>query len=639
MISRRRLNMLSKLSALLKLVTRRSKLFAAAAMLSGLFMGLSLLTYVQLAHAASNPVFSGTVTDSNNLPQPNVDVILSTAQWNGSNAAGRATTDSSGHFSITVNPGAYHLTVSTNAGNLRYELAQDTPGIDLTDGDVTQNLQLQTTVVHVSVKKSDGSAANGVPVQGVNSSSVSTLLYPGDPGENAGGAIVSDGVTDSNGNVNLRTFLGATYKASPPSQTYASICATIEGAKVCLSSDVIVNGETSVVITQPEVRTFSGTLTDSDGLPQSNVSILLSSLPWNGSNAVGSSLTDSNGHFSINAMTGNFYMTLSSYNQNLQYEFSQDTPGVNLVNGNLTQDLRLQTAKLRVIVKNFNGTPASGVNVISSSLSNFTNTLYIGDPGERPTGSLVSRGVTDADGGSNLTSIIGATYDASPPADDYRSVCATVRDGKTCLPASVTVNGDLTVVLRQSPPKLSADTPTKQPHLTWTAVNGATSYDVYRDGNKIGTSTATDFNDTTVAQGMHTYYVKAVNSAGESDASNTVAVTVDKTGPVITITAPTANSVASGIVTVSGTASDNLSGIQNNQVVVHLRAVKSNGKLDGFLNTLNAVVNSDGTWSATFDSAAYPSGSYGITVLADDTVGNSQTGVGGVSLKPFTISN
>ena len=323
----------------------------------------------------------------------------------------------------------------------------------------------------------------------------------------------------------------------------------------------------------------------------------------------------------------------------MRYELSQDTPGVNLVNGNLTQDLRLRTANLHIVVKNFNGTPASGVNVVGSSLSNFTNTLYAGDPGENPTGSLVSRGITGVDGRSYLTSIIGATYGASPPAEDYRSICAIVEGSKICLPSSVTVNGDLTIVLRQSPTNLSADTPTKQPHLTWTAVNGATSYDIYRDSTKVGASTTAYFNDATVTQGTHAYYVKAVNGTGESGESNTIAVTVDKTGPVIMITAPTTNSLASGVVAVSGTVSDNLSGIQNNQVVVHLRAVKSNGKLDGFLNTLIASVNNDGTWSTTFDSSVYPNGNYGITVLANDAVGNSQTGVGGVSLKPFTISN
>jgi hypothetical protein len=72
--------------------------------------------------------------------------------------------------------------------------------------------------------------------------------------------------------------------------------------------------------------------------------------------------------------------------------------------------------------------------------------------------------------------------------------------------------------------------------------------------------------------------------------------------------------------------------------VVHLRKVKSNGKLNGFLNNLYAPVI-DGVWSVTFDSTAFMNGDYGVTVLANDVVGNSQTASGGASLKPFTIAN
>jgi hypothetical protein len=150
----------------------------------------------------------------------------------------------------------------------------------------------------------------------------------------------------------------------------------------------------------------------------------------------------------------------------------------------------------------------------------------------------------------------------------------------------------------------------------------------------------TSYVDSSATQGVHTYYVTAVNSGSESAPSNTVSVTYDTTGPAIHISTPAVNSYASGTVTVSGTITDNLSGIQNNQLVVHLRPVKSDtGSLGGFLNTLYAPVDANGNWSVTFDSTAFPDGQYGVTVLANDNAGNSQTASGGASLKPFTIDN
>ena len=49
---KRRINALYRLGVLLGPVSRRSKIFAAVMVLSGLVMSLSLLTYAQLAHAA-----------------------------------------------------------------------------------------------------------------------------------------------------------------------------------------------------------------------------------------------------------------------------------------------------------------------------------------------------------------------------------------------------------------------------------------------------------------------------------------------------------------------------------------------------------------------------------------------------------
>jgi fibronectin type 3 domain-containing protein len=59
--------------------------------------------------------------------------------------------------------------------------------------------------------------------------------------------------------------------------------------------------------------------------------------------------------------------------------------------------------------------------------------------------------------------------------------------------------------------------------LSWSASSGATSYNVYRGGTKVGSSTSTSYTDTGLAASTtYSYAVTAVNSVGESAKSATV---------------------------------------------------------------------------------------------------------------------
>lgn len=63
-------------------------------------------------------------------------------------------------------------------------------------------------------------------------------------------------------------------------------------------------------------------------------------------------------------------------------------------------------------------------------------------------------------------------------------------------------------------------------NLAWNAVAGATSYQVFRDGNVIGTSPSNSYADTGLSGSTaYSYTVKAANSTGTSDASAFVNVT------------------------------------------------------------------------------------------------------------------
>jgi chitinase len=77
-----------------------------------------------------------------------------------------------------------------------------------------------------------------------------------------------------------------------------------------------------------------------------------------------------------------------------------------------------------------------------------------------------------------------------------------------------------------TPTGLKASTTASTVALSWTSVSDATSYNVYRNGTKIGTATSTSFTDTGLAASTaFSYAVTAVNSAGESTKSTSVSAT------------------------------------------------------------------------------------------------------------------
>ncbi len=107
----------------------------------------------------------------------------------------------------------------------------------------------------------------------------------------------------------------------------------------------------------------------------------------------------------------------------------------------------------------------------------------------------------------------------------------------------------------------------------------------------------------------------------------------DATGPDIRITSPAVDSVQRGNIVITGTATDAGSGID--EVTVHVRKLKDNGKLDGFLTNIEVPVL-NGVWSTSVPASQFPDGRYGVTVLGTDGVGNSVS-AGGAHLKSFFI--
>src|SRR5262249_3549508 len=126
-----------------------------------------------------------------------------------------------------------------------------------------------------------------------------------------------------------------------------------------------------------------------------------------------------------------------------------------------------------------------------------------------------------------------------------------------------------------SPPtNLAAATGVGSARLTWSAATdnvAVTGYTIYRSTtsgftpttpNKIGTSTAISFNDTTfTTAGTYYYLVTAQDAAGNtSQPSNqaTAIVQLDTTAPTVSLTAPVQNATVAGVTQVTASATDNV---------------------------------------------------------------------------------
>ncbi len=75
-------------------------------------------------------------------------------------------------------------------------------------------------------------------------------------------------------------------------------------------------------------------------------------------------------------------------------------------------------------------------------------------------------------------------------------------------------------------PELTAASPVNIPVLTYDAAPGANSYNIYRNGQLLATSTTNTYTDNTAPLGTDTYYVTPVNGGVEGDKTNSIRVSV-----------------------------------------------------------------------------------------------------------------
>ncbi|MDT7041966.1 fibronectin type III domain-containing protein [Candidatus Nitronereus thalassa] len=161
------------------------------------------------------------------------------------------------------------------------------------------------------------------------------------------------------------------------------------------------------------------------------------------------------------------------------------------------------------------------------------------------------------------------------------------------------------------------DIGTEQYHLAQNSqAAAAVTFTLYRDGIPVGSTTSWSYQDSYLSPStLYNYTVTALSAGGEesspsSPVSGTTLAPQDSTYPQVAITSPGAGEIVSGIVTVSATASDNISvlGVQ----------FQLDGQNLGNEDTTN-------TYSAAWDTSATSAGPHTLTAIVRDAAGNSTT--------------
>ena len=165
-----------------------------------------------------------------------------------------------------------------------------------------------------------------------------------------------------------------------------------------------------------------------------------------------------------------------------------------------------------------------------------------------------------------------------------------------------------------------------QVNLAWTASTdnvAVTGYKVYRNGVFATATTVASLQDQNLTAGTsYTYTVSAVDAAGNESGQSTAAVattpTPDTTAPVVAISAPVSGDTVSGAVTVSASASDDQSGVQNVQFFLE-------GNLLG--------TDTSAPYSLSWNTSTVANGTYHLTAVAKDNAGNTSAVSGTVTVQ------
>lgn len=587
---------------------------------------------------APNYTYSGILTDQNGDPLSNIQIVL--ISTTGGPTEVDEYTGSTGAFSVSAPAGTYTVQFNDEGYNRngpqvigQADVSDFSTGpittIDLTDGSLTQNFAVSLSQVTIVVKDSSGNPEQGVRIGAgdadgtftVNDGSVT--YTPSDGGVT--GFQTTTGVNSAPaGTAVVLIPSGSVFPAATASSgTHQGICVTYnDGTSACNTDPVSVNGDMTVEFDEPPTYTYSGMLTDQYGNPSlAGSEVVL--IPVGGSTRSTASV-DTNGQFSITVPEGTYNVELENTSgEALATYATAPITAVDLTHSNQTQNLSLPLARVTVEVKGASGNPegqrvvgsggGSANATITSDGTTYNTALSVGSPGA----------YTDEYGSVAILFPVGTMFSAAPtPTTRGNGICVDYTDNVyNCSTIPLTISADTSLFFEEgstvvqaiaAPANISITPPPtgQNPVLTWNSVNGAVSYNIYRQGTEIGSTTSTSFTDTTATPGGYQYYVTAVDENGAESAPSDSVSEIVYTGPIITSADSTSvgeNSSLDFIVTTSGNPTPSVSEIGTLPSGVYFSH------------------DNDGVGELYGSPATGTSGSYPITLIASNAYGASST--------------
>jgi len=128
------------------------------------------------------------------------------------------------------------------------------------------------------------------------------------------------------------------------------------------------------------------------------------------------------------------------------------------------------------------------------------------------------------------------------------------------------------------------------------------------------------FDSTALTDGFYNLSVNATDSLGNTNISENLSITIDNTGPNVTMVTPLNGTVVAGSILINATVNDSLTKVFN----VTFKLYNSTDSVTDWLYAeLNSGDTTNGFWNATFDTTTVNDSVYNITVNATDYAGNS----------------
>ncbi|MDD2565678.1 MAG: Ig-like domain-containing protein [Candidatus Gracilibacteria bacterium] len=316
------------------------------------------------------------------------------------------------------------------------------------------------------------------------------------------------------------------------------------------------------------------------------------------------------------------------------YEFSK-TYSVNTVETVVFSDSAGNTTSININIANIDktlptavgeststayNTALLGINVLSNDSDN-SGTVLLGTITNQVGGVFaVNAGKIDFVPTDGFSGVASCTYQVKDLAGNISTAVLTV-NVLSAAPSSEPTNFILSAASDTGSSTTDGITNSTNPILTWTAVVGATSYQIWNGASRSDIGNVTTIGLGAIANGTYTYKIRAKNSGGTGPDSLNLTIVVDRALPVT----PTLNIAGGADYTnsttpaISITESDNV-GVTGWYVTENSSSIPTSGTWSSTKPTTGTISSGDGTktlYVFTKDAAGNISAAGSDTIVLD----------------------